>query len=303
MPRILLLSFALLAVQPALAQTCDRDCLRSHITHYLDAMIKRDPGVLPLSPDVRFTEDNEDLELGQGLWRAIEGLGTFRQDVLDVRNATAGTHVVAMEAGNPVLVAIRLKIDAGQAGAQGSTGAPVTGPMRSGLITEVETTVVRNQEEGMIFRPEAIIEASPAMNVTPRPEQRNTREEMIELANRYPEGLRIGSFVESDARFSADAYRFENGQLMAGPGCTFIPGCDNIREQRLPTLSGIRSHVAGVDEELGIVWLRMNFGPGSVMRSEGELTVWEMFKIYDGQITAVEAYMEVVPEGSTSGWE
>ncbi len=296
---LLLLSLALVAAQPALAQNCDRDCLRSHITHYLDAMIKHDSGLLPLAPEVRFTEDNEDLDLGEGLWRAIEGLGTFRQDVLDVRNATAGTHVVAMEAGNPVLVAIRLKIDAGQSGET----EQAVGPARTGSITEVETTVVRNQEEGMIFRPGAIIEASSAMNVTPRPEQRNTREEMIELAMRYPEGLRIGSFVEADARFSADAYRFENGQLMAGPGCTFIPGCDNLREQRLPTLSGIRSHVAGVDEELGIVWLRMNFGPGSVMRGEGELTVWEMFKIYDGQITAVEAYMEVVPAGSTSGWE
>ncbi len=284
MTRLLLLTAALLFGPAALAQDCHRDCLRSHITHYLDAMIKRDPGLLPLAPDVRFTEDNEDLQLGEGLWKEIEGLGTFRQDVLDVRNSTAGTHIVAMEAGNPVLTAIRLKIDDGQ-------------------ISEIETTVVRNQEEGMIFRPEAVIEASRAMNVTPRPEQRNSREEMIELANRYPEGLRIGSFVEADARFSADAYRFENGQLMAGPGCRIFPDCENIREQRIPTLAGIRSHVAGVDEEQGIVWLRMNFGPGSVMRADGELTVWEMFKIYDGQITAVEAFMEVVPEGSTSGWE
>ena len=45
-------------------------------------------------------------------------------------------------------------------------------------------------------------------------------------AERYPAGLKIGSFVKVDTPFAPEAYRFENGRLMAGPGCTFIPGCD-----------------------------------------------------------------------------
>ena len=53
----------------------------------------------------------------------------------------------------------------------------------------------------------------------------------------------------------------------------------------------------------GIVLLRMNFGPGSTFDGPNELDVWEAFKIYDGQIQAVEAYMEVVPSGTKSGWE
>ena len=184
----------------------------------------------------------------------------------------------------PVLVAIRLKVDGGK-------------------ISEVESTVVRSREEGMIFNPAAITQASAAMNISPAPEQRNTREDMIRLALLYPEGLRVGSFVTADAQFAPDAYRFENGQLMAGPGCSFIPGCDKIREQRLPTLAGIQARVAAVDEEQGIVWLRMNFGPGSLMRGEGELSVWEMFKIYDGRINAVEAFMEVTPANTPFVWE
>ncbi len=90
---------------------------------------------------------------------------------------------------------------------------------------------------------------------------------------------------------------------MAGPGCTFLAGCENIREQRVPTLAGIEAEVAAVDEEQGIVWLRMNFGAGSLMRGEGELSVWEMFKIYDGRIQAVEAFMETVPANTPFGWE
>ncbi len=268
----------------AYAQSCDRDCLQLHLTHYLDAQLKHDPNLLPLADSVRFTEDHEQKMLGEGLWATIEGYGTFRQDVLDVRTGIAGTHVLTMENGSPVLVAIRLKIV-------------------DGLITEVDTMVVRSREEGMIFNPVEVIAASPAMNIIPTEDQRNTRAEMIELALRYPEGLRVGSFVTADARFSPDAYRFENGQLMAGPGCAFLPGCDNIREQRLPTLAGIIAHVAAVDEHLGIVWLRMNFGPGSLMRGEGELSVWEMFKIYDDRIQAVEAFMEEVPANTPFGWD
>jgi hypothetical protein len=284
MRKLLLLAGSLFLIQPGLAQTCERDCLQGMLTTYLDAMLKHDPTLLPAADALRFTEDHQDLALGEGLWESIQGYGTFRQDVLDVRNSTAGTHVLAMENGNPVLVAIRLKI-AGQ------------------QITEVETTVVRNREEGMIFNPDTIIAASPAMNVVPTAAQRDTREDMIELAMRYPEGLRIGSFVEAGGEFADDTYRFENGQLMAGPGCTFFPGCERVREQSIPTLPGIKAEVAGVDEELGIVWLRMNFGPGSLISGDGELSVWEMFKIYDGRIQAIEAYMEEVPADTPFGWD
>lgn len=283
--RTKLLLFTLLATSLSLpAQTCDRVCLKGIVTQYLNAMLKHDATGLPVAPGVRYTEDGDEKKLGDGFWKTIAGLGAFRQDILDVRQGTAGVHVLAMEDGNPVLMAVRLKVSAGK-------------------ISEVESMIVRNRTEGMIYRPEAIKEASAAMNVTPPQDQRNTREQMIELALRYPAGLKIGSFVKSDAKFAADAYRFENGQLMAGPGCTFLAGCENIREQRLPTLAGITSRVAAVDEEQGIVWLRMNFGPGSLMSGPGVLSVFEMFKVYGGSIHAVEAFMKTQPEGKPSGWD
>jgi hypothetical protein len=279
-----LLASSLLLASQAFAQDCDRACLKRTIDQYLDALVKHDTSLLPLAPTARYTEDHKDAVLGQGTWQSIEKLGSFRQDVLDPQTSNAGVHVLAYENGMPVLVAARLKVASGQ-------------------VTELETTVVRNREEGMIFNTDAITVASDAMNVTPTADQRDTRDNMIRLALLYPEGLRVGSFVTSGAKFADKAYRFENGQLMAGPGCSFIPGCDNIREQRLPTLAGIKAQVAAVDEEQGIVWLRMNFGAGSLMRGEGELSVWEMFKIYDGQIQAVEAFMEEVPKDTPFGWE
>lgn len=284
MKKSLFVATTLLLAPSLYAQDCDRACLRDIVTNYLDALVKHDATLLPLADDVRFTEDHDTLPLDAGQWRSVERLGDFRQDVLDPQTGNAGVHVLAYENGMPVLIATRLKVAGGR-------------------ITEIESTVVRNREEGMIFNPDAITVATDAMNAPIPPGQRNTRAEMIDLALRYPEGLRVGSFVTSNAQFGDNAYRFENGQLMAGPGCTFLAGCDKIREQRLPTLAGIQAKVAGVDEENGIVWLRMNFGPGSLMRGEGELSVWEMFKIYDGKIQAVEAFMEEVPLNTPFGWD
>jgi hypothetical protein len=282
MKKILMLATALLAAQVANAASCNRDCLRNTITQYLGAMLAHDPGKLQVAGKVRFTENTQELKLGEGLWKDIDSLTDFRQDVLDVKHGIAGVHVKAIENGKPVLAAIRIQ-------------------MKGSKIAGVESMVVRSREEGMIFNVDAIVKPSPAMNVTPTAAQRNSRAEMEKVALRYPQGLRVGSFVKADAQFAKDAYRFENGQLMAGPGCKFLPGCDNIREQRLPTLSGIKAMVAAVDEEQGIVWLRMDFGKSPV-REGGELSMFELFKVYDGKIQAVEAFMKVVPLDTPFLW-
>ena len=92
---------------------------------------------------------------------------------------------------------------------------------------------------------------------------------------------------------------------MAGPTCTFLPGCNNIRTQRIPTLNGITHRVAAVDEELGLVWVRMDFGPGSLLgpNANKALIKWEVFKVYGGRIHAVEAFMRIMPQFEPSGWD
>ena len=263
---------------------CDRSCLTGFVDRYMDAMIAHNPGLLPVARNVKFTEDRVAMQLGDGLWKTISKLTGYRMDVLDVRNATAVTRSVVEENGTRVMFALRLKIS-------------------DQLITEVETMVVRNKQEGMIFNPDALQQPGKAMVIMPATALRNTREDMIKIAALYPAGLKTGSFVTVDVPFTADAYRLENGQLMAGPGCTFLPGCEDIKNQRIPTLSGITHKVAAVDETAGIVLLRMNFGPGATFDGKNTLDVWEAFKIYDNHVHAVEAFMEVTPIGSSSGWD
>jgi hypothetical protein len=266
------------------ADSCDRQCLRGFVTTYLNALVKHDPSNLPVAANVKFTEDNVPKKLGEGLWKTASKLRGFRQDILDVRQNTAASLVVLEEGSTPVLFTVRLKI-------------------ADQKIGEIETMVVRSQAEGMIFDINAIQTPSKAMNLELTPAQRNSREEAINVATKYPGGLKIGSFVTADTQFAPDAYRFENGRLMAGPGCTFMAGCENIKTQRLPTLAGIKYREPIVDEEQGIVLLRMNFGPGSVRGPDPVLVPWEIFKVYGGQIHAVEAFMKVFPASMGTGWE
>ena len=263
---------------------CDRDCLAGFIDQYMNAMIAHDPGVLPVTAQVKFTEDTIEMQLGQGLWEKVSKLTDYRMDILDVHNSTAISLTVVEENGIRVMFALRLKIE-------------------NKLISEAETMVVRSREEGMIFNPDTLQKVSETMVLEPEPALRNTRDEMINIATLYPAGLKTGSFATVDVPFSSGAYRFENGQLMAGPGCTFFPGCEDIKNQRIPTLAGITHKVAAVDEEAGIVLLRMNFGPGATFDGKNTLNVWEAFKVYDNHMHAVEAFMEVLPIGAPSGWD
>jgi hypothetical protein len=144
------------------------------------------------------------------------------------------------------------------------------------------------------------------MNYAPRPEQLATRDEAIKAAMHYPEGLNAAkTFADVNAPFAPNAYRYENGQVMAGPDCKFAPGCQNISTQSLAIfqrLGDVQTRVIAVDERLGIVLLRMAWGVRE--RGGDQLTVWEAFKVFDRQIHAVEAFMRILPfEKRNGGWE
>ena len=270
------------------ATSCDRACLAGVMTAYLDSLVAHDASKAPLAANARFTEDATELRVGDGLWKTASKLRPFRTDFLDAATGTAATHAVVEESGAPVLLAARLKVDGRR-------------------ITEVETIVVRSREEGALFAPEALAQPSAAMVTAPPAAARMPRDALAEIALRYPGGLKVGSFEKSDVPFAPGAYRLENGVRMAGPGCTFRPpSCENMRGQQIPTLAGIVAHVVAVDEENGTVLLWMDFGPGSLPGPPGaaprSLVTFEAFKVYGGQVHAVEAVFEGMTPNTASGW-
>src|SRR6516164_1705148 len=74
-----------LAAVAASAQNnnCDWSCLEGFVDQYLDAMATHNPKALPLARNVKFTENGQRLELGEGLWSSMAGKGSYRLFVTD----------------------------------------------------------------------------------------------------------------------------------------------------------------------------------------------------------------------------
>jgi hypothetical protein len=267
---------------------CDRDCLRGHVTQLLYALVKHDVSGLPVAGTLRVTEDAVEKPLAKvGLVGTVTRLRGFRQDIVDERAGVGGAHVMVEESGAPVLLVVRLKVVADK-------------------LTELELVATRSRTEGLIFNIDGLSAPSAVMNYAPRPGQIATRDDAIKAALHYPQGLNAATtFAAVNAPFAPDAYRYENGQVMAGPDCRFAPGCQNISTQSLAIfqrLGDVQTRLIAVDERMGIVWLRMAWGVRE--RGGDQLTVWEMFKVYDNQIHAVEAFMRILPiEKRNGGWE
>ena len=273
------------SVASAQGAKCDRGCLTDMMTRYLNAMDAHDPSSLPVADNAKFTEDTVQMKPGEGAWKTVTKLRPYRVDFIDVQQGVAAVHTVMEENGMPILFAARLKVV-------------------DRKLTEIETMVVKNRDEGALWGPDNLKEPSAMMRYVPQASERMPRAQMVEIAARYPAGLKIGSFEKSDVPFAPNAYRFENGIRMAGPGCTFQPpSCENMRTQRIPTLAGLTQRLVAVDEEMGVVLFWMNFGPGSLPGAGGRaLVTFEAFKVYGGMVHAAEAIFEGQPSGGSSGW-
>src|SRR5262245_52630901 len=197
MNRLCALVLLMLFAIEANAADCDRTCLKNMMTTYLNALVARDPSKAPLAANVRFTEDSKELKVGEGFWKTATKLGDYRQDFIDVKEQVVASHVIVEESGRPAKYTARLKV-------------------ADGKITEIETLVV---PAGSQTAGGANLVVRPDMDMEPRAAQRNKREELIRAADFYPKGLTIGGFDKVDAPFAKDAFRIENGMVMAGPGC------------------------------------------------------------------------------------
>jgi hypothetical protein len=299
--------WGLLALTAAVssAADCDRTCLRNTMTAYLNALVAQDPSKAPLAANVRFTEDAKPLKPGEGLWKTATKLGDYRQDFIDVREQVVAAHVIVEEGGKPAFYTVRLKVDGGK-------------------ITEIESLVTHAGERTAGGGSFVVREG---MNVEPPAGQRNSRAELLRIADYYPRGLTVGSFTEVDAPFAKGAFRIENGMVMAGEGCgrgtpsggpakapapakgvvnakspQDIAGCLDIKTQRIIPHPDLTKSVVAVDEEQGIVLTWMNFGDTGSYGEGNALVVYEAFKIYGGQIHAVQAFMKVMPKDTQRGW-
>src|SRR5579863_1460202 len=132
--------------------SCDRACLTAITDQYLAAMVAHDSSHLPLAKNVKFTEDGVRLDVGDGLWATIGGLGSYKLYFDDPGGGGAGVIAVVQENGSPAIFELRLKVVKHQ-------------------ITEIETLVAR-KETTSLFKPEGLTEPRPAFLETVDPADR-----------------------------------------------------------------------------------------------------------------------------------
>ncbi len=259
---------------------CDRDCLAELMTAYVEALAAHDPARLPLAADVRFTENAQERALGEGLWTSITGVGAFRHDYLDTRAQVAASHLHLTEGDTQVLLAAVLHVEDRQ-------------------IAGIETLVQRVTPEGR-FQPTELGGPIRGLDDPVPADARMSRAAMIATALTYTEGLRIGDFTAGGTPFAPETYRVENGVITAGPGC----GRDDcgMYAQRIILHPDIEASVAAVDEENAAVLLWMNFGFTNSYGEGNALVTLEAFKVWGGEIHAVQAFFPILPMETERGW-
>jgi hypothetical protein len=277
---LLALSAICAMATPANAAECDRVCLSGLITRYVDAMVAHDSSGLPLAETVRVTENGRPAELGKGAWAAVTGRGSFRHDYLDTAKQVAAAHVELRNGDAPMLLSLALHVE-------------------DGRIAGIES-VVHTMTADSPFQPTQLGGPIRGMDDPIQPGLRQSREDMVAIALRYAEGLRIGNFTDARVPFAPETYRVENGVITAGQGCR-LGNCD-MYAPGIMVHPGIIPSVVAVDEENGTVLLWMNFGYTGSYGENKVLVTFEAFKIWGGSIHAINAFFDFLPIGTTRAW-
>ena len=297
---------------------CPRACMTQILDQYLDALVRHDPSGLPLSKGVRFTENTEEIHIGEGLWiGASEAPTSFKVYAIDPASSQAVFYGVMKERGRPIQIAIRLKLV-------------------NGRITEIEHVINRSISAGA--GPNTI-SARPALVTDVPSGERTPRDLMVNAADDYFEAIEHQD--GSRAPFAPDCDRRENGSkttnnhppvawpvplgspeadrgmaLMGSMGCA-----EQLNTGAMAFITRLwPRRIDVVDEEKGLVITFVMFnhrgGTGDlpIKGIEGvthlplgggssTMQMMEMFKIRGGQIHEVEAIGFALPYGAKSGWE
>lgn len=159
------------------------------MSKYLEAMAAHDPSKAPLSPNVKYAQDNVPLKIGQALWATATGIGKYRHYFADPERGDVGVIAVAYENGTGVILIVRLKVE-------------------NGVITEAEQFVAHDPHGAAVY--EKMGAPEPLWLAPIPPDQRETRAALDQAAYMYYEGLQKNDGLGVYA-FTDDCRRTEDG--------------------------------------------------------------------------------------------
>jgi len=105
---------SMVLAKPA-AKSCDRDCLKALADTYVAAMVAHDPKQAPLAANLITVENLKRIQPGEGLWKSLSGgASNFKIVVPDPVAQQVGYMAILQEAGKPIQVGLRLKLENGK---------------------------------------------------------------------------------------------------------------------------------------------------------------------------------------------
>lgn len=286
---------------------CDRACLTGFLDRYFGALREQDASKLPLTADVRYTENGVALGLTDGMWGTVNALPPYRFDIVDVEQGTIVALALIPEGGNFNYLATRLTIENGR------------------QISEIENVVGRNGTTGNTRIQDTLKAPHPLFLERVPAAQRLSREQLQRIANSYFTGLD----TEESGRnvpFDPQCQRKENGNIMTGltaPDAREMMklGCKAQFDTGFSVVvTDVRARrFVAIDPEFGNVFAFCFFDHNGTVKGytdpQGKkhdfaaslqqpstLMIGEVFKVVDGKIRQIEAVLASVPYKMGSGW-
>jgi hypothetical protein len=281
---------------------CDHDCLIGFTQKYMDALLHKDPTRAPLAEDVKFTENDVVMPIGEGIWATISSVAKTAMTAADIHTGNAVWMGTVEEHGDPSYYAMRLKI-------------------HDGRITEVETVIERKGGMPAPFGDPSKLVHDPAFSQLLQPAERRGRERLRDVAYGY-----FSTIARNDGDlltlFDNDCQRLENGisttsgsygsaALAQGCESQFKLGYFNINKR-------VRQrHFFLIDTERGVVVSSGFFdhdnsydtyqttdgkSHATLLKYPNSLSLMEAFKIRNGRIYRIEAIFTYVPYYMHSPW-
>ena len=283
----------------------------------LDALGSRDPGLAAIDGRTRYTENGQELAIGDGLWATADAAGPYRHVITDADSGQAACFVTVTEGRTRSIMALRIAV-------------------RADAVSEIECLVSRPALFGGV---DAFGDGPGALDAAGAPdsrwfdpapvENRPGRAELVRVADQYFAGLERND-GKGDYPFADDCVRIENGfrttQVPPSPTAGKTPYLDALRalsaRQQFETgffrfVTRIRDRrFPIVDEARGTVFAFAFFDHAGTVRdyalADGTPATgidrpftWmiaEAFRIENGLLTRIEALMTGVPYGMRSGW-
>ncbi|MGD9118332.1 MAG: hypothetical protein PVJ08_06325 [Dehalococcoidia bacterium] len=289
----------------------DRSTLENFINQYLEALSKNDPSGLPLANGVKFVENNQELQTGDGTWNTVTGLGVYRHYFVDLLTGQSAVICVVEENGRNVILNLRLKIS-------------------NGKISEIESLVVRDSNGAENYEK---LGQPPSLFLATIPEERRKpRESLIGTANLYFSGMEYND-PKGDYSFFADrCNRMENGRITSNAEPTeYGHSTDSdfvtmsCREQFETGFLGFVTRIRDrrffvIDEECQSVISFAYFDHDGTIRkidmpndktfvippyfsTPRTLQVCEAFRVENEQLQFIEVTMTELPYGTRPKWD